>query len=427
MYLDQITPYTPCATQAFFNTTPERMRQSITDDNELEDKTTLALFINGEPASDYRFIEHYNRNHPNAPITYVGALMEQALKDEGIIFYGDGQTKAHTKNLVSYCFDTTDGGLSEHGITLRIRHEEYRDSGGHLKMRDPDISTKFQLTPNDTSSRAEFEATEDFARGENGQPKFMLSLLPIINDQMQKRFNPVRPETAQVALNWLRKFTDLVGFDFADKREKSNINCRRTQPYAVMYTRFDHEGHLVVDDKTRKPKLFKDDAISKREQIQGIRLASKIVFMLCLDVNRIFDPEHEGQKIMRDNEWEHEHQDHACPFTPGSIKSSDNVTRAEIDAMDDHLKTLKAETMASHGIKKSPLSGLNKDARAHIYVQRKKGQDAPMRPELTLRGRTDNLVLDRVNGFENLMKRLPIVKQAYDVALTQQQPSRKLG
>jgi hypothetical protein len=416
--LDVIATNQDCLTKAFFNTTPAEMRNSITGDNELEDKTTLAFFVNGESATDQDFIDDYNANNPDQTITYVGALMERALQNDGILSYGDGITKAHTKNLVSYCFDTADRTLSDQKITLRIRHEEYKDDEGNYTMRAPDTSTKFQFDQNDTASRAEFETTSDFMHDGNGNPKFKLSLLPIIESQVAKRYET---DGAQAAMNWLKKFTDLVGYDFEGKREKSNINCRRTQPYAVMYTRQDHEGNLVLNQETGKPALFKNDTISKEDHLRGVRPANKLVFMFCLDVNRIFKPGQEGIKITRDNEWEHEHQDHACEFTPGAIKSSDNVTRAEIDAMDNYLKELKSDVMKEHGIEKSPLSGMNKDARAHFYVTRSKGKDAPLPPQLTLRGRTDNFKVQRIDGFEDLLERSSIVKKVYQEAVANRQ------
>jgi hypothetical protein len=414
MSLDKVATKQDCLTQAFFNTTPAEMRNSITADNELEDKTTLAFFVGGESATDQDFIDDYNTRNPNQKITYVGALMERALQNNDILSYGEGVETAHTKNLVSYCFDTVDKSLSDNKITLRVRHEEFKDDDGNYTMKAPDTSTKFQFDQNDTASRAEFETTSDFIHDGNGNPKFKLSLLPIIESQVTKRY---KTDGAQAAMNWLKKFTDLVGFDFSGKREKSNINCRRTQPYAVMYTRKDHDGNLILNQDTNKPALFKDEIIPKTELIRGIKPANKIVFMFCLDVNRIFEPGQEGVKITRDNEWEHEHQDHACEFTPGSIKSSDSVTRAEIDAMDDHLKELKSQVMQQHGITESPLSGMNKDARAHFYVTRSKGNDVPLPSQLTLRGRTDNFIVDRIDGFKHLLERSPIIKKAYEEVL----------
>ncbi len=424
--LAEIAERQHCLVESFFNTTPAEMRNSITGDNELEDKTTLAFLINGESATDQDFINDYNTNNPDQPITYVGALMERALQNDGILSYGDGMTKAHTKNLVSYCFDTVDKSLSDQKITLRVRHEEYKDDDGHYTMKAPDTSTKFQFDENDTASRAEFETTSDFMHDGNGKPKFKLSLLPIIESQITKRYET---DGAQAAMNWLKKFTDLVGYDFRGKREKSNINCRRTQPYAVMYTRQDLEGNIVLDQETGKPALFKEETISKEDHLRGIRQANKIVFMFCLDVNRIFEPGKEGEKITRDNEWEHEHQDHACEFTPGAIKSSDNVTRAEIDAMDDYLKELKSSVMMEHGIKKSPLSGMNKDARAHFYVTRSKGRDAPLPEQLTLRGKTDNFIVERIDGFEHLLQRSNIIRKVYEEAVENRkhQLTQKVG
>jgi len=409
--LSEIAKRQHCLVESFFNTTPKEMRECITGDNELEDKTTLAFFVGDEHVTDQEFINDYNQKNPQEKITYVGALMEQALKDDGILDYGEGRTKPHTKNLVSYCFDTADKSLSAKKITLRIRHEEYKDENGNYTMKAPDTSTKFQFDPNDTASRAEFETTSDFMHDGDGKPKFQLSLLPIIESQVAKRY---KEHGAQAAMNWLKKFTDLVGFDFSDKREKSNINCRRTQPYAVMHTRKDHQGNLLRNQQTSKPILFKDEAISKEDHLKGVRPANKIVFMFCLDVNRVFEPGKDGDKIKRDNEWEHEHQDHACEFTPGALKSSDAVTREEIDAMDEYLKGLKAQVMRDHGIQKSPLSGMNKDARAHFYVTRSSGQDMPAPSQLTLRGRTDNFLLDRIDGFEDLLTRSPIVKKSYE-------------
>jgi hypothetical protein len=404
----------PCLTRAFFNCTPDKLRENITDGNELEDKTTLAFFVDGEPASDVEFLRDYNRRHPHAHIGYPGKLMERALEEAGILSFGTKLDHAHTKNLVSYCYDTEDGSLSKQGITLRIRHEEYRDpQTGNFKSKAPDISTKFQLEENSTASRAEFEAQEDFVHVGDGVHKFNLTLVGIMEQEVTKR---LESHDAMTAMAWLQKFTEKVGYDFSDKREKSNINCRRTQPYAVMYTRKDHNGELIRD-KDGKPKLFKTDEIPAEDQLKRITTANKIVFMFCLDVNRIFAPGNNEDKIARDHEWEHEYQDHKCAFTPGAIKSSDGVTREEIDAMDEYLKAMKAKVMRDNNIGKSPLSGLNKDARAHLYVQRRYGQLMPA--ELTVRGTTGNFMATRISSFEELLKHSPLIKGVYEEACRQ--------
>lgn len=409
MPLDVFNPQSDCLCKCFFGTTPDEMRKTITNDNELEDKTTLAFFVDGEPATAKEFINDYNIKNPDKPISYAGALMERALEDDGIIFYGEGQTKAHTKNLVSYCYEIP----GHEDVTLRIRHEEYRDDSGQIKMRAPDISTKFMLEKDDTTSRAEFEKTTDWARNKDGMPSFYLTLVGIMEQQVEKiaeKEGPVR------AMQWLYSFTNIVGYDFSDKRERANINCKRTQPYAVMHTRHDHTGNLIKDNNTGKPKLFKSQEINAEDTLKGHKPANKIVFMFCLDVNRVFEPG-TANKIDGDDEWEHESQDKKCEFTPGSIKSSDGVTRAEIDAMNYYLKDMKARVMRENNIKLSPLSGMNKDARATIYTKRRVGDI--LGNSVTVRGKTDNFVLQRVDGFQDLLKQSPRIAKIYDMALAE--------
>jgi hypothetical protein len=403
MALDDIVLHTTCPTQAFFACTPDQLRNGVVAKNELEDKKTLAFFDdNGCPISDVQFIIRYNQRNSDRPIHYVGKLMENALKDEGIISFGTELDTPYTKNLVSYCFE--DITLPDDGTTIRIRHEEIKDPNtGIVSQKAPDTSTKFLLEQGNTKSRGEFETTHDFVRDENGGTKFLLSFVPIMEQEVQhmnEHHGPI------AAMRWLKAFTDKVGFDFRNKRERTNLNGRRTQPYAVMYTRFDHTGELIRE-MNDKPKLFKTNEISKEDQLKGIKPANEIVFMFCLDVMRTFKPGESGKKIMRDNEWEYEHQDEACKFTPGSIKSSDGVTREEIDAMEDYLEALETKVMQENFIGLSPLSGMNKDRRARKYL---------VPEQLTLRGRTDNFIVQEVDGLEHLLELSPIINKAYKAA-----------
>ena len=406
--LDSVVPHTPCLTEAFFNCTPAQLKNKITAGNELEDKTTIIFTIDGEGVSHKEWLEHHNAKHPERPITYAGQLMQDALKDEGILSFGEGQSRAYTKNLVSYCFHANDG------LTIRVRHEERKRPDGTYEMVTPDISVKVELNKNDTASRGEFESNQDFVREEGSNiPKFHLTFLGIIEGEVQSRMND--PEQGPLAaMAWLRKFIELVGYDFLDKRERSNINCRRTQPYSVMYTRYDANGELIRDPETNRPALFKTETIPAEEKLQGIKPANKIVFMHCLDVNRVFEPGCSDPKIKTDVEMEHEHQDKKCKHTPGGIFSTPGVTREESDAMYDYLTALKERVLAENGMKLSHLSGMNKDARAAVYINAHGTRRVA--DQLTLRGSTDNFVAPKVNGFEHLCKLLPIVRLAYDQA-----------
>ncbi len=411
MALDDIVLHTTCPTQAFFACTPDELRNGVVARNELEDKKTLAFFDdNGSPISDAQFIERYNKRNPDRPINYVGKLMEYALEDEGIISFGTELDAPFTKNLVSYCYE--DPTLPDEGVTIRIRHEEIKDPNtGIVSQKAPDTSTKFPLEEGNTKSRGEFERKHDFVIDpKDGNRKFLLSFIPIMEQEVQYMNDHHGPIAAMC---WLQAFTDKVGFDFRNKRERTNLNGRRTQPYAVMHTRFDHKGDLIREI-SGKPKLFKTNEISKEDQLKGIKSANEIVFMFCLDVMRTFKPGGSGKKIMRDNEWEFEHQDEACKFTPGSIKSSDGVTREEVKAMEAYLEALETKVMQENYIALSPLSGVNKDRRARKYLELAGEDQIP--DHLTLRGRTDNFIVQEVDGFEHLFELSPIINKVYKAA-----------
>lgn len=401
--------------QAFAGCSRQDLGKEIRDGVELEDKTTLAFFVSGKEVSDKVWMDDYNARHPDAPITYPGQLIENELIAEGIISYGHGQDQAYTKNLVSYCFDKEDGSLSEENITLRVRHEEHRHpETGKWIPKAPDTSTKFPVQQGDTSVRFEYESSGDL-NNHDGQHKFVLSLINIIEDQVGKR---LEKEGGKSAMDWLRAFTDKVGFDFTDKREKTNINCRRTQPYAVMYTRKNAQGALIRDTETGKPALFKPaERLNEMEKQAGMT-ESRLVFMFCLDVNRFWAPHITGSKIMKDHELEHEHQDHACSFTPGSIRSSGDVTPEEVSAMDDYLKDMKARVMDENGLGHSPLSGMNKDARGEHYL-RGEIPDHSLPQELSVRGRQDNFEAHVIKGMEDLYNQSAIVRKARMLEITE--------
>lgn len=393
--------------EAFAGCAKENLDDFIRDGLEREVKKTLAFFIEGKEVSDQKWCQHYNDHNPNNPIRYVGQLFEQALIEEGIIHYGHGIENAHTKNLISIGYDKLDRSLSKDGITVRIRHGAYKDpETNEWHTQTPDVSAKFPVDSGDTSRRFEYEKNTRLI-GKAPNEKILLSFLPIIEDQVSLRYHK---QGARAAMGWLAAFIRLVGTDFKNLREKNNINCRRSQPYAVMYTRKDPNGNLIRDDISGKPKLYKPtDCLTDGQKLQGYS-ENRIVYMYCLDVNRFYSPHRKGHKVGRDIEIEREHQDKSCPFTPGSICSSSEVSMEELRAFDDYLESLETAVMHKHGFGLSKLSGMNKDARADAYINA--ALDVNPLPELlTLKGELDTFVLQEINGITELMEQSLIVRK----------------
>lgn len=381
-------------------------------DDEIEIKDVMDLDPHG---GDTAFCEKNK-------IQYPTEIFLNALVREGICV--SDPNDLHTKNLVSYYFDTIDRALNHMRISLRMRHEETPvavNSDNHLpdygfQPTEPDLSFKIPLTQQgDNSRRLEYETPTKFrAQKENqGGFKFVMTFQHLVDKYVSRILEENGPAKA---VAWAKQVHKLFGFDWNKFREHFSINCKRTQPYARVFTLVDEEGNIQRDNNG-KVLLHKDDADWREQKIKGLHYKA-IVFQFCLDTNRYFtETEKDGSvKIARDHEVEFELQTKTCDYSRNAIKSDDGVTYEEAWVAARYLKDLVYKTMAEHNVEKHKYSGLSKQERGFLYIDQHNANNPENRvvitDKLTIRGRNDLHTTDSLN-YDQMVATVPALEHAH--------------
>lgn len=381
-------------------------------DDEIEIKAVMDLDPHG---GDDAFCEK-NR------VKYPTEIFLNALVREGICV--SDPNDLHTKNLVSYYYDTIDRALNSQSISLRMRHEEkpIETSDGTLAKHgfqptEPDLSFKIPTQEKgNNSERLEYETPTKFrAEPENkGGFKFVMTFQNLIEKYVTRK---LQDEGPQAAVTWAETVNELFGFDWNNFREHFSINCKRTQPYARVYSLVDKDGKVQKDEQGHVI-IAKDNKDWREQKLKGLSYRA-IVFQFCLDTNRYFAlTEKEGsRKLVRDHEVEFELQTKTCDYTKNAIKSDEGVTYEEAWAASTYLKKLVSDTMAAHGVTKHPYSGESKQERGFRYndAHNAANPDNRIMPSstLTVRGRTDLHTVDSMD-YDQMVKAVPALKQAHE-------------
>lgn len=397
--------------QAFNKSVTKRPTDLVGPDDEIEIKAVLDLDPHG---GDTSFCQKNG-------IRYPTEIFLNALVREGICV--SDPNDLHTKNLVSYYYDTIDRALNNHSVSLRMRHEEkpIETTDGTLAKHgfqptEPDLSFKIptQEKGNNTE-RLEYETPTTFrAQPEDkGGFKFVMTFQNLVEKYVTRK---LQEEGPLQAVTWAKDVHNLFGFDWNKFREHFSINCKRTQPYARVYSLIDKDGQPQTDEQGQVI-IFKDNKDKREQQLKGLTYRA-IVFQFCLDTNRYFAvTEQDGpQKVVRDHEVEFELQTKICDYTKKAIKSDDGVTYGEAWAAVAYLRKVVTDAMDHHNVTKHKYSGLSKQERGFLYndAHNAANPDNRVMPSdvLTVRGRKDLHTVDSLN-YTQMVEAVPALKQAH--------------
>jgi|GEM_PF-3592497 len=397
---------------AFHKNITKRPIDIVGSDDEIETKIVMNLDPHGGDSSFCR----------KNGIRYPTEIFLDALVREGICV--SDPDDLHTKNLVSYYYDTIDRALNSHGVSLRMRHEENPVEDGDdaplakhgFQPTAPDLSFKIPTQEKgNNSERLEYETPTMFrAQPENqGGFKFVMTFQDLVEKYVTRK---LKDEGPLEAVTWARNVHNLFGFDWNKFREHFSINCKRTQPYARVYSLIDRNGRAQTDENG-KVIIFKNDLDKREQQLKGLTYRA-IVFQFCLDTNRYFAVTEQGGpgKIVRDHEVEFELQTKKCDYTRKAIKSDNGVTYGEAWAAVAYLKRIVGDAMNSHNVTKHKYSGLSKQERGFLYndAHNAANRDNRIMPtdSLTVRGRKDLHVVDRLS-YAQMVEAVPALKQAH--------------
>lgn len=393
-------------------------------DDEIEIKDVLNLDPHG---GDKAFCKAHGLKYPTE-------IFFNALVREGICVSGDGE-KPQTKNLVSYYYDTVDRMLNKMRISLRMRHEEtptgvqdeaFQSYG--FQPSEPDLSFKIPLTQQgDNSRRLEYENGAKL-RAREGGFKFVMTFQHLVEKYTTRL---LESDGAQSAAMWAREVYRLFEFNWNNFREHFSINCKRTQPYARVFTLIDGNGDNQRDEDG-KIAIHTNNADWREQKLKGFQYKA-IVFQFCLDTNRYFAvTEKDGcRKIACDHEVEFELQTKTCDYTVNAIKSDDGVTYEEAWVAAAHLKNIVRETMEHHNVGQHDLTGLSKQERGFIYIDdhnRRHPENPIVTPDhITVRGRNDLHTVETHN-YEEMVAAVPALKQAHqEIARAKKEPKRVIA
>lgn len=397
----------------------KRLDDPVGPNDEIEYKSVMDFSSVG---SDKEFMAKHGLKYPSQ-------IIYNALVSKGICFIGDSE-EPHTKNLVSYYYDTATRALNALGISLRMRHEEKNtpivlddEQSLEFEPTEPDLSFKIPTQEGDTTNRLEYEVPSSFRSTDQGF-RFTLTFAGLVEKYAKQFLDKNDPRGAVQWVNAVQR--TFGGFDWGKFREHFSINCKRTQPFAVFYSFHDHEGKIVRDEDGGVLLALRDpsaenpnDILTKEERIKGYT-ARRIVYQFCLDTNRFFaiDPKNPSKtlKYGSDHEVEYELQTKTCDYTRNAIASTKGITFEEAYAARRCLEDLVSDTYEQYGVTRSPMSGKSKQYRGFHYIDEyNKNNDAKLTTldELTVRGRKD-LHIVKAHSWNELLDASPSLRKAVD-------------